>query len=159
MAPDSHMFRIMHTADLHLGMKFSAYPEVREELAAARFTTLESIVAIANSEKCSILVVAGDLFDRPAVAAADVQKAGQALARFEGDVALVLPGNHDFAAPDSELWTRFRKVSGDRTLVLDRPEAVDLRHYGPSAAVYPAPCTARRSSINNIGWINPAVRI
>ncbi len=28
-----------------------------------------------------------------------------------------------------------------------------------SAAVYPAPCAARRSSVNNVGWINPAVRI
>ncbi len=47
------MIRIMHSADLHLGMKFSAYPEVREELSAARFATLESIVAIANSERCT----------------------------------------------------------------------------------------------------------
>jgi len=137
-------------------MKFAGYPEVRERLAEARFEALERVVSLANSEECALLAIAGDLFDRQRLAANEVQRAAEALSRFEGDVALVLPGNHDFSAPDSELWSRFRRSAGDRTLLLDRTEPVDLRHYGLPAAVYPAPCTSRRSAENNIGWIREA---
>lgn len=137
-------------------MKFAGYPEVRARLSEARFETLERIVNLANSEECALLAIAGDLFDRSRVPLGEVQRVADILSRFEGEAVLVLPGNHDFAAPDSELWTRFRKSSGDRTLLLDRPEPVDLRHYGLPAAVYPAPCTARRSAVNNVGWIRHA---
>lgn len=42
--------KILHTADLHLGMKFAGYPEVQQELAEARFQTLERLVERANRE-------------------------------------------------------------------------------------------------------------
>ncbi|WP_455381783.1 metallophosphoesterase family protein, partial [Salinispira pacifica] len=149
------MVRILHTADLHLGMKFAGYPQVRDRLSAARFDALDRIVESANREQCSLLTIGGDLFDRPRVGAAEVERAAESLSRFEGEAVLVLPGNHDYVAPESELWTRFRRAAGDRTILLDRPEPVDLRPFGPSAALYPAPCTARRSAVNNIGWIAP----
>ncbi len=153
------MVRILHTADLHLGMKFAAYPEVQSRLSEARFTALETLVERANSEQCNILVIAGDLFDRPRHAVADIRRAAQSLERFDGEVAVVLPGNHDFAGPKSDLWIRFRAEAGDRTLLIDTPQAVDLRHYGVSAAVYPAPCFAKHSHTNGVDWITAQTRI
>ena len=51
--------RILHTSDLHLGMKFSQYPDLKEELAAARFEALNTLVRTANEEKCGLFVIAG----------------------------------------------------------------------------------------------------
>ena len=53
--------RIFHTADLHLGMKFTrGYPEeVQQSLIQARFDTLCSMVERANKEGSEVFVIAG----------------------------------------------------------------------------------------------------
>lgn len=69
--------KILHTADLHLGMKFARYnlkPEVQERLVEARFETLASLVEIANKQDSDLLVIAGDLFHNPRVSRKDIFK-------------------------------------------------------------------------------------
>ncbi|MGQ9545806.1 MAG: metallophosphoesterase family protein [Dehalococcoidia bacterium] len=57
------MLKILHTADIHLGAKFSALGDKgasqREQLRA----TLKNVVAMAINEKVNIVLIAGDLFD------------------------------------------------------------------------------------------------
>ena len=68
--------KIFCTSDLHLGMKFANYPDhIRESLVEARFKTLENLIEKANSEKCDMFIVAGDLFDRISVAKGDITRA------------------------------------------------------------------------------------
>ena len=110
--------KIMLTSDVHLGMKFAGYPEVQADLCEARFQALERIVTIANEEQCDLLAVAGDLFHRNTAAKGDVLKAAKILSGFQGPLAAVLPGNHDFIAAESDLWNRFRENAGDNVLVL-----------------------------------------
>ena len=64
--------RIFLTSDIHLGLKFSGYPEIQKKLADARFKTLEKCVLRANEEKCHIFAVGGDMFDKVTVAKRDV---------------------------------------------------------------------------------------
>jgi len=120
--------KIFCTSDLHLGMKFANYPDlgmkfanypghIRESLVEARFKTLESLIEKANTEKCDLFVVAGDLFDRISVAKGDITRAARILDEFQGHLVTVLPGNHDYIEPDkTNLWTYFEDHSGDRTL-------------------------------------------
>lgn len=145
--------KILHTADVHLGLKFAGYPEIQTELTEARFTTLENLVRLANKEQCRLFVVAGDLFDHHRVAARDITRAAQILSEFEG-VAAVLPGNHDFIMPEGEgVLSRFKSQSGDRTMLLDRADVFDLTHYDISAHLYAGPCDAKHAGDNRIGWI------
>ena len=44
--------KILAAADLHLGMKFSGYPEVQAQLSGARFTALKRLIETANREDC-----------------------------------------------------------------------------------------------------------
>ena len=75
-------------------MKFANYPDpIRSSLVEARFKTLEGLIEKANSEKCDLFVVAGDLFDRISVAKGDIAKAAQALGEFPGQIVTVLPGS------------------------------------------------------------------
>ena len=64
------MVRLFHTADLHLGLKFTRggySPDLRKALVDQRLRTLESLVATANERQCAVFVIAGDLFDTPRV--------------------------------------------------------------------------------------------
>lgn len=84
--------RILHTADWHLGKLLKGIdrtPEVRE--------ALEELLKIVKSERVDLVVVAGDLFDRPQVSVEAEEAAWRFfLGLYElGVPALVIAGNHD----------------------------------------------------------------
>lgn len=145
--------KLFHIADLHLGLRFQNHPEAQKTLVQARYKTLEHLVKLANDKDAEILAIAGDLFDMTSMRISEIQQAVQAINRFEGNVVLVLPGNHDYITADSSLWDRFKKEAGENVLVLDEKEPVDLSEYGLNAVVWPAPCHAKHSTENAIGWV------
>lgn len=145
--------KIIATADVHLGMKFSSYATRRDELSEERFRALERVVAAGNEREADVLVVAGDLFHRVGVAARIVERAAGILDAFAGAAVLVLPGNHDYLAPEGDrLWTHFSEAAGDHTLVLDRPGSFDLSSYDLALTVLAAPCDAQHGSSHRLGW-------
>ena len=146
--------KIFHTADIHLGMKFAGYPEVQSELSEARFIALDNLVKKANEKKCDLFVVAGDLFDRITVAKRDIMRAVRILNQFEGKLILVLPGNHDYLSPSpGEPWATFKENAGDRVLLLEEKRVYPREHFNLDANIYPAPCDAKHSAENYVGWI------
>lgn len=154
-------FRIMHTADLHLGMKFTGRypPELRDRLVKARFETLVSLVETASAAGSDLFVIAGDLFHDQIVARRDIRAAAEALGRFKGRAVLVLPGNHDFLQEgESPLWDRFLETAGDKVLLLSEPRPYPLADYELPVIIYPGPCTAKHSTANAIGWIESGSR-
>jgi DNA repair protein SbcD/Mre11 len=144
--------KILHTADLHLGLKFSGYPDVQSELSEARFEVLDRLICKANSEKCDLFVLAGDFFDRVTIAKRDISRCVDILNEFDG-LVVVLPGNHDYISSQSELWDYFVAHIGDRVIVLDKKEPFSLDHYDLDVTLYPGPCTAKHSSENAVGWV------
>ena len=121
------LVKIFAAADLHLGMKFSAYPEVQAELSEARFETLNMLVDLANNEECDLFIIAGDLFDRLSVSKKDIIRAAHLLNSFQGKMAAVLPGNHDYySGSDSTLWKTFREEAGDLVKLIDKKDGVRL---------------------------------
>lgn len=150
--------KVLHTGDLHLGITHSSrnYPDdVRQDLVNARFLTLEKLVETARREVCQLLVVAGDLFDRPNVSKETVLRALAALARFEGCVA-VLPGNHDYYDPFGSLWKTFREHAAANILALTEERPYSLEDFNLDAVLYPAPCNKKHSAENRLGWIKAA---
>jgi DNA repair exonuclease SbcCD nuclease subunit len=154
------MLKILASADHHLGMKFAGYPGVREELAEARFCALQRLVALANDRGCALFLIAGDLFDRLSVSPKDVKRAVDLLNGFQGQLAAVLPGNHDFySGTASALWSRFGERAGDRILLLRDPRVYDLQHYDLNVLLYAAPCDSKHGKTNVISRLqkqNPA---
>ena len=146
--------KIFHTADLHLGMRFAGYPDVQDELINARYETLENMVEVANQESCTLFVMAGDLFDRTTLNVKDISRAARTLNEFEGELVIILPGNHDYYTHDSKLWNEFSKHAGDRILILKNPDIYDLNKYHLKIKIYAAPCSAKHSNENMIKWVN-----
>lgn len=145
--------KIMHTGDVHLGMKFSQYPVISNKLEAARYQALENVVREANQRKANLLVVAGDLFDKANIKSVNIKKTIEILDKFAGDAVLILPGNHDYSDGITTLWDKFKQEIKGRMLILDQEKIYDLRDFGISAAVYPAPCDSKLSAENKLGWI------
>ena len=146
--------RIFLTSDVHLGMKFAGYPGLQEKLVEARFAALKKCVEIANNKPCELFVVGGDLFDRISVAKRDIQRAASILSEFQGRLVAVLPGNHDYITqrPDG-LWAVFKGYADNHILVLEEKKIYPLKPFDLDANLYAAPCDAKHSSKNYIGWI------
>ncbi len=87
--------RILHVADVHLGVKFKGLPPEkaqsrREDLKK----TFSKMIDLARSSKTNVLLIAGDLFDDPHPSPSLVSFAINEFKKAEIPIFLV-PGNHD----------------------------------------------------------------
>lgn len=146
--------KIFHTGDIHLGMKFSSYPDsVKNLLSEARYLTLERMINKANETECNLFVIAGDLFNTTQITKKDIDRTVNILDKFLGNCVLVMPGNHDYDNGMVDLWKHFNSHHRENILYLGDMTAVNLEDYGLDAMVYPAPCHAKHSAENNLKWI------
>ncbi len=150
--------KILHTADIHLGMRFTRgyEPDLREALIDARAEVLDRLVGIANERECDLIVIAGDLFHNTNPSPNEIVSAASSLSEFTGQV-LILPGNHDYydEAVDS-LWANFAPEMGENTTILREPEVARIDVADQPVAIYPGPCYSTRSEENMIGWVAEA---
>jgi DNA repair protein SbcD/Mre11 len=153
------MIRLFHTADLHLGLKFTRggySPALQKQLVDQRLETLRSMVDLANARECGVFVIAGDLFDTPRVAKGLVRETAEILTRFEG-IVVVLPGNHDYVQEDDPLWPPFIDALGEGHHLLSRETPCDLREQGVPLVLFPGVCGSRHSKENAVGWVTAAL--
>ena len=148
-------FKLLHTADLHLGMTFQSrqYPDqVRQQLVEARYESLEKIVELAFNEACDLIIIAGDLFHRINISAEQVSRALDILKKFPGIIA-VLPGNHDYYEPHNQLWKALSELAFEEHYLLTECRPYNLKESGLDLTLYPAPCDSKHSAENRLGWI------
>jgi DNA repair protein SbcD/Mre11 len=147
--------KIFHTADLHIGMKFTrGYPpDVQDALKQARLETLKRLVELANQHSCDLFVIAGDLFHNQRVLKRQILEVAGILKRFQGHLVAILPGNHDYYQPGEDtLWSRFKENQGEQTLILTEARPFDLRN-DLKIILYPGPCTGSHSEKSALDWI------
>jgi len=91
------MVRFIHTGDWQLGMtRHFLSPDTQARYSEARLDAVRAIAKLAQEERCSFVVVCGDVFDSNHLDRQVVVRALDAMSSF--DVPLfVLPGNHDSA--------------------------------------------------------------
>ena len=90
---------LLHTSDVHIGENHEA---------AQRLDGLVAVVDAACEQRVDALIIAGDLFDGPDIAAADGAAALAQLARLDVPT-IVVPGNHDsLAEPSIYDWLDLR---------------------------------------------------
>lgn len=146
--------KIFHTGDIHLGMKFTSYPEaISNVLSEARYLTLQSMVSKANEIGCNLFVVAGDLFNTTQISKRDIDRTVNILDKFLGNCVLIMPGNHDYDNGMVDLWKQFNSHHKENILYLGQMRPFNLEDYGLDVIVYPATCHAKHSEENNLQWI------
>lgn len=125
--------KILHSADLHLDSPFAGLTEIQaRQLRRAQLALPGKLAALCRSERCDLMLLAGDLFDGPWT-----RESLDAL-RFALEEAAVpvfiTPGNHDFCGTSSPYLT---ENWPDNVHIFTRPtvesvalEALDCRIYG-----------------------------
>ena len=99
--------KILHSADWHMDSPFAGFsPEQREYLLAEQRKVPGKIAGLARREKCDLVLLSGDLFDRPD-SRESVALVREALGNC-GVPVLIAPGNHDYLTAGSpwleEVW-------------------------------------------------------
>lgn len=132
------MIRILHTADLHLDSSFPGLGN-RASLRQIDFLeTFERILTLAIKSEVHLLVVAGDLFDKPRPSGLVLGKVQAGLKRLadRGIVPVLLPGTHDNLVDAASVY---RQAEFPGAVVLDQPllEApVELHLAGQPVFLY-----------------------
>lgn len=97
------MIKLFLTGDNHIGRKYSGH-EQAEILIRNRIEAFDTMVDTANAESCDLFVITGDLFDKVyGITKKEIQSVLDRLSQFREQVIL-LPGNHDYYDPQSQLW-------------------------------------------------------
>jgi DNA repair exonuclease SbcCD nuclease subunit len=98
--------RVLHTADWQIGKPYGsvADEQKRFRLQQERIAAVGRIRDLVRQHQVELVLVAGDLFDSPAPAAAAVLEVLEAIGEMEVPV-LVIPGNHDHGGAAS-VWHR-----------------------------------------------------
>jgi exonuclease SbcD len=144
------MLKVLHTADIHLGAKFSGLgnkgASQREQLRA----TFKKVISTAINEKVNIVLIAGDLFDsnqQPQRNTDLVMEQFNLLGSNNIPVCLI-PGTHD-SLDSSSIYRKVNfeikcpnlKIFGDGNMSWKEYPALDLTVYGK-------PNLSNRSSIS-----------
>ena len=129
------MVRLLHTADAHLGRQFPSLGEKAGEYRHQLLRTFEKIVDLAVTERVSLLLISGDLFDTNRLYGLTI---GRVLASFRkletsGIRVCIIPGTHDTYSEDS----LYRSLDLPQNVTLFTPEHsqqtfedLDLTVYG-----------------------------
>ena len=121
--------KVLHSADWHLGAPMARWgDDARHALAAVP----EKIAALVHRHSCDLVLLSGDLFDRPP-SKESLTAFRDALEEMAVPVCIA-PGNHDFVTPAS-IWQT--EIFPENVSIFKRPvpesivlKALDCRVYG-----------------------------
>lgn len=141
------MLKILHTADIHLGKKFSGLgprgAAQREQLKA----TFKKVIATALEEKVAVVLIAGDLFDSNEQPQSNIDLVIEQfnLLGQNGIPVCLVPGTHD-PLDSSSIYRKVDFEAGCPNLKLFADENVSFREYPDlDLTVYGKPNLSNRS--------------
>lgn len=149
-------FRLLHTADWHLGKRFPSFDDSAEkDLRRARLDVLSEVFAAATRSAADAVLCAGDLFDEPNPVQDWWRGLVDILRRLPAGFppVFLLPGNHDPLLPDS-VWAPghpFRAGLPSFVCVIDREDfQVEIK---PGLMLYAVPCLSKAGAGDPVGKI------
>lgn len=157
-AEDDVAFRLLHTADWHLGKPFSAFEgEARKKLRRARLDVINEVFAAATRSLVDAVICAGDLFDNPDPGPDWWRGLLEILAKQPANFppVFLLPGNHDPLVAES-VWAQghgFRKGLPGFVRVVDRDDFSE--EIKPGLVLYAVPCTSKAGADDPVEKIPP----
>jgi DNA repair exonuclease SbcCD nuclease subunit len=145
--------KILHTSDWQLGKPYARVtnPTSVALLQHERIAVIQRIGAVALEKGCSLIVVAGDMFDSSSVEKATVFAACAAIAQTKLPV-YIIPGNHDHAGAGG-IWGQsfFNEVAANcpNLMVLDKPVPAILN----DVVIFPCPLIRRQDAGDVLEWL------
>lgn len=140
------MVRFLHTADWHLGIKYSRLGGKADLAREIRMETVRRLLE--SGEDVDFILVAGDLFDGNEVDSSLIHETCKNLSGI-GTPVYILPGNHDPLTRDSAyndpVWD-----ATDNIHILKEAEPVNIPC---DVTLYPCPVNQKQSKEDPTAWI------
>ena len=118
--------RIVHCADVHIGMEFSLNRMKSKSRKAEIVQGFLRIVEYCRSHEADVLLIAGDLFDNENIDAAVEEQIKQALGSIPQVDVYIAPGNHDPLTASSpysgEGWSENVVIFNAKPRIIERPD-------------------------------------
>ena len=148
------MVRVLGTADWQLGKAISGAGEQSHIFREQLFLTAEKIVTeVAPENNADLIVVCGDLFDRPEASWELIERTAEMLKKSEIPIHIIA-GNHDALDLSEEtcLWKLDRELGGQSDIIIHKtrkPYPIE----NLSCTIYPGVLNARFDNSDQVGWI------
>jgi DNA repair exonuclease SbcCD nuclease subunit len=124
------MLKILHTADIHLGAKFSGLGDKSISQRWQIKDTFKNIIATAVDEKVNIVLIAGDLFDSNIQPQRNIDLAIEQFNLLERNNILIclIPGTHD-RLDSSSIYRKVNFEERCRNLKIFFDEGINHKEY------------------------------
>lgn len=144
------MVKFLHTADWHLGMKYSQLEDKAEKARQIRINSVQKVLEHAGD--VDFILVAGDLFDNNNV---DKQLLNTVSKIFQSTSVpiYIIPGNHDPLTLDSLYWDPVWDTLNNVT-IFKESEPFTLPYH--NVTIYPSPVSQKQSKKDPTDWIKAA---
>lgn len=143
--------KFLHTADWHLGKKFTQLGSKADIAREIRIETAENLLKMAKESNVDFVLISGDLFDSNNIKRRVLNRVTNLMLNTSPLDIYILPGNHDPLTMDSpyldKAWDSLSNVH-----ILKKTEPLNELNTG--AVLYPCPITQKQSSKDNTDWIN-----
>jgi exonuclease SbcD len=152
------MLKILHTADIHLGAKFSGLGNKSTSQREQLRTTFKNVIATAINERVNIVLIAGDLFDANQQPQRNIDLVIEQfnLLGLDNIPVCLIPGTHD----SLDLSSIYRKVDFEgkcSNLKIFADENMSYKEYPElNLTVYGKPNLSNRSYISPLKGLKPS---
>lgn len=144
------MVKFLHTADWHLGIRYTQLGEKADKARQIRIQTIEKLVNTAKNENLDFVLIAGDLFDSNDLDRRVVNKVVEILVSAPNLPFYIIPGNHDPLTKDSFYNDKAWDVADNVTIFKEnKPFTVPYC----DVTIYPCPVTQKQSRNDPTEWI------
>ncbi|MBI5458112.1 exonuclease SbcCD subunit D [Methanobacterium sp.] len=143
------MVKFLHTADWHLGMKYSRLGEKAEKARDIRVKSVKTLLDHAREENVDFVLVAGDLFDSNDVDKRLLNTVSEILQHTPVPI-YIIPGNHDPLTLDSLYWDPVWETLNNVT-IFKESKPFTLPHH--NVTIYPSPVSQKQSKKDPTDWI------
>jgi DNA repair exonuclease SbcCD nuclease subunit len=148
------MVKVLATADWQLGKAISGAGENSHIFREQLFLTAERIVTeVAPENDADLIVICGDLFDRPEASWELIERTAEMLKNSEIPVHII-SGNHDALDSSQEtcLWKLDRELGSQSNIIIHKTrEPYHLENL--DCTIYPGVLNARFDNSDQVGWI------
>jgi len=147
--------KFVHTSDWQIGRAFRNFDErVASVLEAARLEVVDRIAAVAVSGGAQHVLVAGDIYDSPDLAARTLRQVLERMKQRTDVSWWLLPGNHDPARPGG-IWDRVAALGVPGNVVaLTEP---GVREMAAGVYLLSAPLVSRAVARDLTAWMDDCV--
>ncbi|MBD3382418.1 MAG: hypothetical protein GF404_09495 [candidate division Zixibacteria bacterium] len=149
------MAKILHTADIHLGIKLSGLGKSGDKVRAALKDSISKLVEIALEQKVDAVVIAGDLFDSNRISKPLFDFAMREISRLEDVPVVLIPGTHDCLEEQSVYVTMEEAECPKNLFIFDHPDKNKLEFPERGLTFYCNVNTSRTSSESPLADLKP----